>query len=92
MDIASLYKSKLTTPDRAAASIPSGSKLSMGMAMASPPALLKALAERATAGGIEDLKVYYFEATKVVAETILRYELMDRIRPHCMFLSAPNGR
>ncbi len=88
MDIASLYQSKLTTADRAAASIPSGSKLSMGMAMASPPALLKALAERATAGGIEDLKVYYFEATKVVAETILRYELMDRIRPYCMFLSA----
>ena len=88
MDIASLYQSKLTMPNQAVASIPSGSKLSMGMAMAEPPALLKALADRAEAGGIEDLKVYYFEATSIAGKTILRYELMDRIRPYCMFVSA----
>src|SRR4029077_954738 len=40
------------------------------------------------AGEIEDLKVYYFEATKIAGETILRYELSDRIRPYCMFISA----
>ena len=56
MDIASLYQSKLTMPNQAVASIPSGSKLSMGMAIAEPPALLKALADRAEAGGIEDLQ------------------------------------
>ena len=50
MDVGSLYQSKLTTPDQAVASIPTGSKLSMGMAMAEPPALLKALADRAEAG------------------------------------------
>jgi itaconate CoA-transferase len=88
MDAASLYQSKLTTPDRAVASIAPGSKLSMGMAMAEPPALLKALADRAAAGGVEDLKVYYFEATKIAGETILRYELNDRIRPYCMFVTA----
>ena len=88
MDIASLYQSKLTMPNQAVASIPSGSKLSMGMAMAEPPALLKALADRAEAGGIEDLRVYYFEATSIAGKTILRYELMDRIRPYCMFVSA----
>jgi itaconate CoA-transferase len=88
MDAASLYQSKLTTPGRAVASIPSGSKLSIGMAMAEPPALLKALADRAEAGGVEDLKVYYFEATKIAGETILRYELNDRIRPYCMFVTA----
>ncbi|HZZ23829.1 MAG TPA: hypothetical protein VFE60_15185 [Roseiarcus sp.] len=38
MDIASLYQSKLTTPDHAMTAVPSGSKLSMGMAMAEPPA------------------------------------------------------
>jgi itaconate CoA-transferase len=88
MDIGSLYRSKLTTPDRAVAPIPSGSKLSIGMAMTEPPALLKALADRAEAGGIEDLKVYYFEATSIVGKTILRYELNDRIRPYCMFITA----
>jgi len=45
MDVDSFYQSKLTTPDQAVASIPAGSKLSMGMAMAEPPALLKALAD-----------------------------------------------
>src|SRR5476649_419498 len=88
MDVRSLYQSKLTSPERAAGAIPSGSKLSMGMAMAEPPALLKALADRAEAGGIEDLKVYYYEATKIAGETILRYELNDRIRPYCMFITA----
>jgi len=88
MDIGSLYQSKLTAPDQAVTAIPSGSKLSMGMAMAEPPALLKALADRAEAGRIEDLRVYYFEATKIAGETILRYELNDRIRPYCMFVTA----
>ena len=87
MDVRSLYQSKLTVPDQAVASIPSGSKLSMGMAMAEPPALLKALADRAGEGRIEDLKVYYFESTRIAGETILRYELIDRIRPYCMFIS-----
>jgi itaconate CoA-transferase len=88
MDIDSVYQSKLTTPEEAVATIPSGSKLSMGMAMSEPPALLKALAQRAAAGGIENVKVYYFEATKIAGETILRYELNDRIHPYCMFVTA----
>jgi itaconate CoA-transferase len=88
MDIGSLYQSKLTAPDQAVTAIPSGSKLSMGMAMAEPPALLKALADRAEAGRIEDLRVYYFESTRIAGETILRYELNDRIRPYCMFVTA----
>jgi itaconate CoA-transferase len=88
MDVRSLYRSKLTTPDHAMASIASGSKLSMGMAMAEPPALLKALADRAEAGQIEALKVYYFEATSIAGKTILRYELNEHIQPYCMFVSA----
>ena len=88
MDVGSLYQSKLTNPDQAVAMIPSGSKLSMGMAMAEPPALLKALADRAEAGRITELKIYYFEATSIAGKTILRYELSDRIRPYCMFITA----
>jgi itaconate CoA-transferase len=87
MDFRSLYQSKLTTPDRAVMIIPSGSTLSMGMAMAEPPALLQALADRADAGQIEDLKIYYFEATSIAGKTILRYELNDRICPYCMFIT-----
>src|SRR6201987_3682286 len=87
MDAGSLYQSRLTTPDEAVSSIPSGSKLSFGMAMTEPPALLKALADRAEAGGIENLNVYYFEATSIAGRTILRYELNDRILPYCMFIT-----
>src|ERR1700719_4532507 len=88
MDIDARYQSKLTTPDEAVASVPSRSKLSFGMAMTEPPALLKALADRAEAGGIENLNVYYFEATSIAGRTILRYELNDRIHPYCMFVTA----
>src|SRR5580700_10455110 len=88
MDIASLYQSKLTTPDHAMTAVPSGSKLSMGMAMAEPPALLKALADRAEAGRIENVRLYYFEATSIAGKTVLRYELNDRLIPYCMFITA----
>ena len=56
MDIASLYASKLTTHEKAVAGIPSGSRVSTGMAVAQPPGLLKALADRAAAGAVEDLR------------------------------------
>jgi len=88
MDLTSLYRSKLTTPADAVGRIASGATLSMGMAMTEPPALLKALADRATAGKVDGLKIYYCESNRNAGETILRYELADRIHPYCMFLSA----
>jgi itaconate CoA-transferase len=87
MEFTSLYQSKLTTPADAVARIASGATLSMGMAMNEPPALLKSLADRAAAGKVDDLKVYYFESTRIAGETILRYELSDRIHPYCMFVT-----
>src|ERR1700735_5342458 len=87
MELTYLYRSKLTTPADAVGRIASGATLSMGMAMNEPPALLKSLADRAAAGKVDDLKVYYFESTRVAGETILRYELSDRIHPYCMFIS-----
>ncbi len=60
----------------------------MGMAVAEPPALLGALAARAEAGEVDGLLVYYFESVSTAGTSILRYELNDRIRPYCMFISA----
>jgi itaconate CoA-transferase len=88
MDAIALYQSKLTTPEQAVAAIPSGSRLSMGLFATEPPALLKALADRAVAGGVDDLRVYYFEATRIAGDTILRYELNDRIERYCLFIAA----
>ncbi len=87
MDIAALYASKLTTPEQAAAAIPSGSRLSMGMFAAEPPALLKALADRAAAGEVGELRIYYYETAKIAGDTVLRYELNDRIKPYSMFVT-----
>src|SRR5271156_2098200 len=86
-DVTATYKTKLTTPEVAVGRIASGVTLSMGMAMSEPPALLKALADRAAAGKVDDLKVYYYESTRIAGETILRYELTDRIHPYCMFVT-----
>jgi itaconate CoA-transferase len=88
MDAFALYQSKLTTPEQAVGSIPSGSRFSMGMFAAEPPALLKALADRAAAGAVDDLRVYYYETARIAGDTILRYELNDRIHPYCMFVTA----
>lgn len=88
MDPTSIYQSRLTDAASAVALIASGSRLSMGMAMAQPPALLEALAARAERGDVEELRLYYFEATSIAGRTVLRYELNDRIRPFCMFVTA----
>ena len=81
------YRSKLTDAAAAVSAIPSGAHVSMGMAAAEPPALLKAVADRIEAGSLVDLKLWYFHSLPHAATTLLRYELLDRVRPHCMFLS-----
>src|ERR1700727_1125124 len=82
-------KARLEEPSHAGyrGGFSSGVTLSMGMAMSEPPALLKALADRAGAGQVDDLKIYYYESTRIAGETILRYELGGRIHPYCMFVT-----
>jgi itaconate CoA-transferase len=59
----------------------------MDMAMSEPPALLGSLAARLQGNELRDVNIDYFESTKIAGNTILRYELLDRIKPYCMFLS-----
>ena len=81
------YRAKLVSAEEAVAPLPFGANLAMGMAAAEPPALLKALADRVEAGTLADLKLWYFHSLPHAATTLLRYELLDRVHPHCMFLS-----
>lgn len=81
------YKAKLTSAEASVAAIPEGAHVSMGMAAAEPPALLQALAARIEAGNLGELNLWYFHSLPHAALTVLRYELLDRVRPHCMFLS-----
>lgn len=75
------------TADTAVSLIPFDSDIAMGMAVAEPPALLAALAARVEAGAVGTLRLWYFHSLSHASETVLRYELLDRIQPHCMFLS-----
>ena len=81
-----IYTQRRLTATEAAARIESGWRVSMGMALAEPPAILAAIAARAEADEIDEIKLYYFHSTPHAGSTVLRYELMDRIRPHCFFL------
>ncbi|WP_109354711.1 acetyl-CoA hydrolase/transferase family protein [Sphingorhabdus sp. EL138] len=82
------YAAKLTSAAKAVYGIPSGSHIAMGMAVAEPPALLSALAARAEAGDLSDLKLWYFHSMAHAGKTVLRPGLLAHVRPHCMFLSS----
>lgn len=82
-----LYSSKLTDAATAVAQIPGSSNVGLGMAMSQPPALMQALADRVEAGKLSGIKLYYYESKPAMQKSLLRYELMDRISPHCMFMS-----
>jgi itaconate CoA-transferase len=80
------YKAKLADSHSAIEQIASNSIVAIGQAVCQPPALMEALAARAEAGTVDNLKVYYMHAEENMKKSLLRYELMGRIKPHCMFL------
>lgn len=80
------YADRRLTATEAAGRIESGWRVAMGMALAEPPAILAAIAARAEADEIDEVKLFYFHSTPHAGGTVLRYELLDRIRPHCFFL------
>lgn len=82
-----IYRAKLVTPDEAMAGIVPGMDIAMGMAVAEPPALLEALERRVTSANLSDLRLWYFHSLEAAGKTVLRRDMLDRVRPHCMFLS-----
>ena len=82
----STYQDKQMRAAEAAALIASGDHVAMGMALGCPPGLLAALSERLETGALEDLHLWYFHSMPAAAETVLRYELLDRVTPHCLFM------
>jgi itaconate CoA-transferase len=81
------YRQKLTTPEQAVAKIANGSTIVHGLTIAEPPALLAAIAERARAGELSDLKIYSFNPQKHVAETVFAPDLCDCIQAYSWFVS-----
>ncbi|GGN56171.1 4-hydroxybutyrate CoA-transferase [Novosphingobium indicum] len=87
MDVQELYAAKLMSADAAAQLVPSDSHVAMGMAVAEPPALLTALANRIEAGSLTGMRLWYFHSMAHAAQSVLKRENLGRVRPHCMFLS-----
>lgn len=81
------YERKLTTPEKAAQQIGHGATLVHGPAIAEPPALLTAIAERARAGDLRELKVYSFFPMATAIKTVLAVDLCDVIRSYTWFVS-----
>ncbi|MEE3623466.1 acetyl-CoA hydrolase/transferase C-terminal domain-containing protein [Nitrospirillum sp. BR 11752] len=84
---ADTYVAKRVTAEAAVRMIPSGSRVVMGLGVAGPPALLRALAARAERGEVDGLSVYYLLAFANAAP-VLRTDLRPRIRPVSLFHGA----
>ncbi len=88
MDFSATYNAKRMTAAQAVAEIKSDSDIALAMAVGAPPALMAALADRIVAADLANLRLWYFHSMAHTGNTLLRPELLDRIRPHCMFLSS----
>jgi itaconate CoA-transferase len=82
------YRARLVPAAQAVAMIPSGARIVMGLGVSQPPALLRALADRAEAGQLSSIRLYYLLSTKYAGETVLRHELRELIRPMSLFHGA----
>ncbi|QMT60984.1 acetyl-CoA hydrolase/transferase family protein [Legionella sp. PC997] len=81
------YQQKLHSPDDAVMLIPPTAVISMGMRVATPPALCHALAARARAGDVQEVKVYYLRCGPVALQTIFQEDLLHIIRPYTSMMS-----
>jgi itaconate CoA-transferase len=85
---AAAYRPRLCSADQAAALIPSGAKIAMGMGVSQPPALLAALTARAHAGDVTGIRIYYLLSTAGAGPAVLRHDLRGRITPVSLFHGA----
>lgn len=83
-----LYAQRLMSAAEAAALIPTGARVAMGLGFSQPPAILAALADRARAGRVDEVRLYYLLSTGIAGETVFGDDLMGCIRPMSLFHSA----
>lgn len=85
------YLRKLTTAEGAIGCVKDGDNIVHGVTIAEPPALLRAIADRARAGDVKEVFIYSFNPQKHAAETYLALDIQDRIYAKSWFLS-PSAR
>jgi itaconate CoA-transferase len=82
------YQQKLTDPKGASEKIENGNTIVHGLSIAEPPALLAAIADRARAGSLKDIKIYSLLPLEHAAKTVLVPELSDCIQAYSWFVTA----
>ena len=82
------YQQKLTEAKGAAEKIENGNTIVHGLSIAEPPALLSAIADRARAGNLRDIKIYSLLPLAHAAKTVLVPELSDCIQAYSWFVTA----
>ncbi|MDF1797231.1 MAG: acetyl-CoA hydrolase/transferase C-terminal domain-containing protein [Coxiellaceae bacterium] len=92
MSVDRYYQSKLMSAEQAVEKIADHSRCCMSHGISQPPAILKALADRARAGDLTDLSVYYVHSENAAAETILADDLVDVFHPVAGFYAAAEKR
>ena len=81
------YRAKLTTCENAAAVVRDGDTLIHGVTIAEPPGMLTAIAQRARAGDLNQIKVYTFNAQKHFARTLGSPDISDIVDSYTWFVS-----
>ncbi|MBW1744043.1 MAG: 4-hydroxybutyrate--acetyl-CoA CoA transferase, partial [Deltaproteobacteria bacterium] len=81
-------KEKLTTPQDAVQKISDGDLIVHGPLSAEPPALLGAIADRARAGTLKDIKIYSLLPMEHAGKTVLSPELCEVIHGYTWFVSS----
>ena len=84
----SLYRKKLTTPDKAVEIVQEGSLLIYGIGLAEPPALLEALAGRLHSGDLKKLRIFSSMPLKHAINTVLAPDLTDCVERCTQFVGA----
>ena len=82
------YKQKLVTPEQAAGIIREGDMFIHGMALAEPPATLRAIEARLRAGDLKRLKVLSALPLKHACDTVLSVDFVDCVEAHSMFVGS----
>ncbi len=92
MDTAKQYQQKLVAPSQAMKAIEGLHNVILGMGLAMPPALIRALADALKAGHLHPIDLYYMHGTEVLQENLLQPELRELVRPRPLFLSASDRK
>ncbi len=82
------YRQKLTNPQKAVEIIKNGDTIIHGATISEPPALLAAIADRARAGMLKDIKIYSSLPMEHARKTVLSPDLADCIQCYSWFVTA----